>query len=75
MNYSENFINRDLLIKFDGLYDIVNAYLYKKQTPLMFWQKDIILADPFIPIGMKESRLISELSSVSFVLAVPILAG
>lgn len=41
----------------------------------MFWRKDIILADPFVPIGMKEAGLISGLSSVSFVLAGPILAS
>ena len=41
----------------------------------MFWRKNIVLADPFIPIGMKEAGLISGLSSVSFVLAGPILAG
>ncbi len=38
----------------------------------MFWRKGIILADPFIPIGMKEAGLISGLSSVSFVLTGPI---
>jgi hypothetical protein len=41
----------------------------------MFWRKNIVLADPFVPIGMKEAGLISGLSSVSFVLAGPILAG
>ena len=41
----------------------------------MFWRKNIVLADPFVPIGMKEAGLISGLSSVSFVIAGPILAS
>jgi hypothetical protein len=43
------------------------------QIPFMFWRKNIVLADPFVPIGMKEAGLISGLSSVSFVLAGPML--
>ena len=41
----------------------------------MFWRKNIVFADSFLPIDMKEAGLISGLSSVSFVLAGPILAG
>jgi len=54
---------------------IQKSYVVIKTNFFMFWRKNIVLADPFVPIGMKEAGLISGLSSVSFVLAGPILAG
>lgn len=41
----------------------------------IFKRKEVILAQPFSPIGIFETGLISGLSSLSFVIAGPVLAG